>query len=206
MKTSKKVFLRLAVFCALVVTFGTVATGQIPVTVTLYETGLGSLTNPLGGATIPSQMLADPGPGGLQLALTFTLAGAPALQTGDVRLLEPGGGTNEVFSDLIRFNPATNGTDYLVFYSGLTLGEPPDGDKADTGLPSQFYSNLIELSEIGAEGNNGVVYTPVAGQPGFDTTGTYAITYNIISDVPEPSVFALAGLGAAALLVFHRRR
>jgi hypothetical protein len=33
-------------------------------------------------------------------------------------------------------------------------------------------------------------------------TGTYTLNYNI---VPEPSTFALAGLGAAALLIFRRR-
>src|SRR6267143_484312 len=44
--------------------------------------------------------------------------------------------------------------------------------------------------ELGAEGNNGFVYTPISGQPGFVTvTGGPAIiaTYVIKSDVvPEP--------------------
>src|SRR6266700_1516584 len=39
---------------------------------------------------------------------------------------------------------------------------------------------------------------PMAGLPGFELT--------MIDVVPEPSTFALAGLGAAALLVFRRRK
>jgi len=49
---------------------------------------------------------------------------------------------------------------------------------------------------------NSIAYVLTA-PPGINTTWTEG---NIVLSVPEPSTFALAGLGAAALLIFRRRK
>jgi hypothetical protein len=62
--------------------------------------------------------------------------------------------------------------------------------------------------EVGPEGNNGAVYTPTAGQPGFDPSEP---TYHFISDgsavVPEPASIAILGAGfvGIAFIVWRRR-
>jgi hypothetical protein len=54
-------------------------------------------------------------------------------------------------------------------------------------------SPLFNLSAIGGQGN------PAPALLGLQS-------FNITAIVPEPSTFALAGLGAAALLIFRRRK
>jgi hypothetical protein len=138
---------------------------------------------------------ADPGPGGLPNALTYNLLGPTGLVAGDLLLMEPPTGS---LSDIIRFNPAGTGNpNYpasVVFYSDIEAGEAPSF--ADIGFSTGRYTNTVTLTELGREGNNGIVYTPTAGQPGF--VPNFAVTYNIISDaVPEPSdaLLALSGAG-----------
>jgi len=60
---------------------------------------------------------------------------------------------------------------------------------------SGLFSSVAPLGGSDAGGN--VIFPP-------DSTGWSS--FNIASAVPEPSTFALAGLGAAALLIFRRRK
>lgn len=163
----------------------------------------------LNGVYHPGTLLNDPGPGGLPLALTYT---TPAgLVVGDLLIHEPGGGE----SDLIRWN--NNAT--LVFYSDLPeQGEIPND--ADIGLPGASYPNGISVTEAGLvlqpvpmmvayseNGMNGYIYTPLAGQPGYNAANPgNPATYVIISDVPEPSTVALVGLSLTGLLAIVRRK
>ncbi len=117
-------------------------------------------------------------------------------------------GTSQVPSDLLRF---VHGN--LYFFSDR---EPNDlnPDPADVGIPPipGFALNLIEVGPDGgpgAEGNNFALYTPLPGQPGFDTSGNFpGLMFKFISDaVPEPGSFSLllAGAGLWGLSTLRRR-
>jgi MYXO-CTERM domain-containing protein len=51
-------------------------------------------------------------------------------------------------------------------------------------------------------GNQGAIHSAISGEPGYIGAG-YG-NYTFISDVPEPGVLALAGLGGLALLAYRR--
>jgi hypothetical protein len=162
---------------------------QLLIDVTVDENGSGI-------GTIGHGFVApDPGPGGL-IALTYPLPFAGT--QGDVILTD-----DSRALDLVRFNG--NGT--LVFYSDNV---PTFDALADTPNPSgALYSNQIFIAELGfnVEGNNGALYTPAAGQPGFAP----GVTYHFVSDgtvaaVPEPGTLALLGAGLAGLSFWRRRK
>jgi hypothetical protein len=166
--------------------------------ISIDENGFGTIQFPGGPSLNPTGVLMpDPGPGGLSSALTYDLAGPPALVSGDV-LVQELIGAELILSEIIRFNPAGTGSDAypasLVFYSDL--GDGIDS-LADTGFPAGRYTNTATALEIGAEGSNGFSYTPTANQPGF--VPGFDVTYSVTSDsssVPEPasiSLFAIAG-------------
>jgi hypothetical protein len=171
----------------------------LPATITVDENGVGTLVFD-GGApsSLPGSLVADPGPGGLASALTYVL-NSPSLVAGDLIIRDASLAT----SDIVRFNPAIPGTPYLaslVFYS-----IPGEGDDADTGFPTETYTNEAFLTE-GADGVT--TYSPTAGQPGF--VADFDVTY-IIQSSPETtgapdtgSGIALLGLGLASLACFRR--
>lgn len=68
-----------------------------------------------------------------------------------------------------------------------------------------FASYAAALAGGAPVGQSPVFSNPVAGGAGTppDFTAMPSIT---ISSIPEPSTFALAGLGAAAMLIFRRRK
>jgi hypothetical protein len=75
------------------------------------------------------------------------------------------------------------------------------GAATSWGAASSRNAPNLANPTVGGE----IFSNPVATPPGTppDFTSMPAIT---ISAVPEPSMFALAGLGAAALLIFRRRK
>ncbi len=123
---------------------------------------------------------------------------------GDLILLEPA--DTNAFSDILRFD----GRGSVWFFSQREEGRMPPYDLADVPQlpPMLSFLSVFFVTENGAEGQNGAVYIPnTPGQPGWD--GSFQFTYLIISDVPEPDIFALMGIGAAALVIFScasRRR
>ena len=166
----------------------------------------GTSTGPVGGPPIsPGILLPDPsGPAGLTVpVMVYTVP--LQLVNGDLVLTEPGNPTGGPNSDIVRFwNPTGINQTQIIFYSDFSPTDPPDAP-ADTGLPQQLI-NPIFMPEVGPEGNNGAVYTPVAGAPG-SLLGA-SIQYNIISDgrVPEPGTMALTSLGGGLLLLALKRR
>ena len=181
------------------------ASAQFSVTITVDENGNGHFTNSAGfNVSLPFAMQADPGPGGLASALTYSLLDPPGLVAGDLVLLEPG--TN-LISDVIRFNSnqtcADSSQGCLVFYSDNFDGVDA---LADVGFPLALYANTFFAQEVGPEGNNGFTWTPTAGQPGFVSGAGGPVTYILKSDsVPEFSSLGLLAIGLMGVVLVYRK-
>jgi len=112
---------------------------------------------------------------------------------GDVLLFE--NPQHTLVSDMIRFSG-----NQVFFFSDKEPGET-NPDLADVDLIPNPILGFVSLDETPfTEGNNGAVYTPVAGGPGDPG---FPVQYNIISDaVPEPTSLALAVMGAVVTSAF----
>jgi hypothetical protein len=143
------------------------------------ENGVGTINGFAGLQPLPSYLAADPGPGGLASVLHYDLLNPPGLVSGDVLLQDGVGGP---ILDVVRFNadevtPGGN-TGTLLFYSDNidvfdSLGDTPSP-------PGALYPNNITILEVGDEVNNGAIYTPLAGQPGFVAGAAAPVTYTLI--------------------------
>jgi hypothetical protein len=172
---------------------------------TVDENGHGTLNGFLGPQALPFALQNDPGPGGLANVLTYDMLNPPGLVAGDVLLQDGPGGP---ILDVVRFNPnevgAGGGTGALVFYSDNVDGFDSLADTPSP--PGALYANNITILEVGPEGQNGAIYTPLAGQPGFVAGAGAPVVYNLISDVPEPGAWALMLLGVGVAGAALRRR
>jgi len=192
MKTSIKILSALA--CAYVMT----TASSFAQLYTFDEFG-----NSSGPGITPGVLQPDPS-GGLPASIPVLVYNLIFPVTSGDLLLTNG---TEGLSDVVRFwnpNPASGGPSQVIFYSDVSTTDPADSP-ADTGFPHNSLP-ILSITEVGPEGNNGATYTPATvGDPGFNLTGV-AVTYNIISDVPEPGTVALAVLGGGLSLFLLKRR
>jgi hypothetical protein len=169
-------------------------------TFTFAENGQGKLELPNGFVIpLPGVLASDPGPGGLSSALTFTTHPQEEnFVVGDVLILD-----NGKVSDVLRFNPDPGPgpglTSPILFYSNDLAG----GLLADTGLPSAFYPNNVTISE----NHSGLtIYTPIAGQPGFEpATGALPVTYQILSTPDASSTLSLFAVAICGIALARRK-
>jgi hypothetical protein len=165
-----------------------------------FDENCGGLVNGfLGTQPLPCSRMPDPGPGGLANAVFYGLINPPGLVAGDLLVNESVTG----LSDLLRFNPTVNGGGVFV-YSDAEPGERPD--LADIGFPTALNTNQFTVLEVGPEGNNGIIYQPGPGQPGFVGGASLPVVYHFASDAPEPATAGFLLLGGAAMLLIRRSR
>ncbi|MGH9558495.1 MAG: PEP-CTERM sorting domain-containing protein [Bryobacteraceae bacterium] len=148
--------------------------------------------DPNGNGTIDSTPLSwtlgnDPGPGGLDDVLTYSL---PFQGTqGDVLLTFSDYGLIPLMD--VRFN----GDGTLILYAANVGG--PDLLADTDAPPGDVYGNLVELDEPTVYASTLATYTPGVDDPGYDASNP---TYQIFSyAVPEPGTPWLVMVGLAGL-------
>ena len=139
--------------------------------------------------------------------LTYDTLNPPGLVPGDVLLFDAECNFT-CYLDVVRFSPSSfivGNTGSLVFYSDNVDGFDSLGDTPSP--PHAFYANTVNIDEVTfANGVEGAIYTPVAGQPGFVAGASGPVTYVLISDTPKPSSLLLLGSGLVAVTGAVRRR
>jgi hypothetical protein len=168
-------------------------------TFTFDENGKGTVITTSGG-TAPIPVSNMPAP------LTYHLGYAST--AGDILVFEPGTATN-VLSDILRFD----GNGNVTVFSELEPGEtsPDVADVPALPLPGTVFINQLETGPNGLPGLEGSMnglfnYVPAAGTPGSTPAGVAPVTFNFISDVPEPSSWGLLIVGLGVALLARRRK
>jgi len=119
---------------------------------------------------------------GVNLAQTFTLPTVAGRAGAEVMVV----GWTGNFADWNTAFAANTGTSGLFAWTGSALSGGTLAWANGTGDPNFSPPDVPTALTVGAGGYNGLVLQMVA--------------------IPEPSTFALVGLGAAALLIFRRRK
>ncbi len=167
----------------LVILFASVRVLMAQIIVSVDEFGHGFVnTNP-----IPVQ---SAGSLGLQYTLPYVV------MPGTVTIHE--GSLSGPISDLILFTNT-----FLFFESSSSGGVDSLADVASFITTAGPTADIVEQ---GSGGNSFALYTPVSGQPGFNTSSSLGPNYTFISDIPEPSACLLTMLGGGLLLVRRARR
>ena len=155
------------------------------------------------GSALTFTIAAAPAPAGLLPTLDYTLP----FQVTKGALLIYEDPAQTILSDVIYFDGPLTPNSQLYFYSDNTDGSDSLADQ--NGLPTISLPNTILVTETGPEeGPNGYFgYTPtIATMPGFDAANPGGVTYNFISDVPEPTTMSMTMIAGALLLPFGARR
>jgi hypothetical protein len=152
--------------------------------------GAGGTAGQYGGATTFAQLIAAPGTGAAEASLV------PASPATTFRTGAAGGFIASATVTMANVAPdATAASIEMVAWDNST-GNYPTWTQAKSawlaGTIAAGESGILNIANIG-----GTLNTP-PNLVGLQSFNLYV--------VPEPSTFALAGLGAAALLIFRRRK
>lgn len=153
-------------------------------------------------SSMVSDLLIFQNSSGKGQVLVYDSPGANALELGNgdlahAYLLPQQGGVP--YSDSTWVNP-TSHPEYLNSPTYMQLALGIFGSTFATSTVLETFVNGGTLSGLGVELIGGKSTIQV---PGVGSSTTFDF---FVSEVPEPSTFALAGLGAAALLIFRRRK
>jgi hypothetical protein len=193
MKTTTKLLGILAVFCLLALVAGSASAQSLKAQ--FDEWGNGSSN----GIALPYVTSAqDP----ISTFWTLRYQLPWPVIPGDVIITESDG----TVSDLIRFDNVLNSTgtqDGVAYFFSDGFGEESPNPPADSpfGIPPPIAAiPPVILTEQGSEGSDFATYLAATGLPGCTQPGA-GVFYMIISDspVPEPSTFALLGMGVLGL-------
>jgi len=93
---------------------------------------------------------------------------------------------------------STDGVGGGLFYAGIDVAIP------GVALGGTATLRLLVTAPGGLTGDSGIFTNPTGGTGTPPGPGAFLVN-PAITLVPEPTSFALAGLGAAAMLIFRRR-
>lgn len=201
----KKTLLTLAM---VVVTAASFAQGRLTIandSTRLFVIGGETPASVLGTENLVLALYAGTGAGSLSLQTSFSLSGANYLSPGRMAnkpftLTGVPGGVQQYFNIIIVNSGAVlPGTIDGAFYTANSSATAPVSAAIAQGLGASQYgsSGLFQFTPSTSAISAPFIYAPPS---------TWAAGSVYINAVPEPSSMALAGLGAASLLIFRRRK
>jgi hypothetical protein len=161
--------------------------------------GAGGLAGQFGGTSTFAALLAAPNTGQTEESLQpTTLGGVVTFHTG------AGGGlvinTTTTFNNIPPGGYASGATAEMVVWDNFS------GQYSTWALASVAWQNgLIAAAKSGVFNITSSIGGGATAAPNFPSTAFQSFNMYYIN-VPEPSTIALAGLGAAAVLIFRRRK
>jgi len=207
----KKTLITLAVVALAVAAYAQgkvqLANGVQPIFLTSDTTKLLPADVSKAGGALPFGDTSDPLPSGKLImfglyggSASTSLSFLTAVPVNDGNELD-NGKINPVGFALPAGFPALDGSNnQLTYFFQVKLWDSPYATfEAQTAAGTKDYSGVSSIFTV-APGNS--AFVSISQGP----STTWAPGNLVIGVVPEPSTFALAGLGAAALLIFRRRK
>jgi len=157
-------------------------------------TGIGAngLGGQYGGTTTLAQLLGANGSGAAEASLT-PQSGAITFRTGAAA------------AGFLNIGPTVTTTSIPLDSAAATFQVVAWDDSS--GLYSTWTQASVAWAEgLIAAGESAVFTVPNIGGNVNTPPFTAWTSFNLYTTIPEPSTFALAGLGAAAMLIFRRRK
>jgi len=156
--------------------------------------GYGNLNVGLYSAPVGTPLSFVAGVPDLSAASPWRLQTSPLLQTIT-------GTPGTMLSTAVTLGSGTAGSDVQLVVVGWTGTAADFATAASQGALLGWAGSTLSTGGMGWQNPTGTALLPAV-------VSRTATTFNglVLAPIPEPSTFALAGLGAAALLIFRRRK